>query len=478
MLTLLFSLAIADALAPAPAAEPGRPINLVFILTDNQGAWTLGCYGNPDIRTPHIDRLATEGVRFTRALSSNPVCSPTRATYLTGLIPSQHGIHSYLGGEQPSAQMGPDAYDTIREFTTLPKVLKQAGYVCGLSGKWHLGASLTPQEGFTSWITMPMGHTREFYDQEVIENGRVRIEPEYLTQLWTEHAVRFIEHNKDRPFFLYLAYNGPYSLGTLLLNPARNRHRAYYDDKLMLSFPRDTVHPWQFNNREYVGNVVSMRRVAAETSGVDDGVGEVMATLERLGLDENTLVVYAGDQGLMGGQNGFWGMGDHTRPIGAHELMMHVPLIFRHPGRIPAGKTSNLFVSNYDFLPTVLDYLGLGRERPAKSPGRDYSGALGGESIAWDNVVFYEMENTRAIRTETWKYVARFPEGPFELYDMKTDPHERFNLFGQPRLEPIKEKLARQLDAFFARHADAQYDLWKGGRSKARIHSSFERPRG
>ena len=105
------------------AAPAKPPINVVFILTDNQGAWTLGCYGNRDIRTPHIDRLAANGVRFTRAYSSNPVCSPTRATYLTGLIPSQHGVHCFLGQEKPSAQMGDGAYDVIREFPSLPKIL-------------------------------------------------------------------------------------------------------------------------------------------------------------------------------------------------------------------------------------------------------------------------------------------------------------------------------------------------------------------
>lgn len=441
--------------------------NVVFILTDNHGAWTLGCYGNPDIRTPNLDRLAAEGIRFTRALSSNPVCSPTRATFLTGLIPSQHGVHSFLGGERPNAQMGPDAYCTIGEFVTLPKVLKEAGYTCGLTGKWHLGANLTPQEGFSYWVTMPYGGTREFYDAEVIENGEVRIEPKYLTDFWTEHAIRFIEQNQDRPFFLYLPYNGPYVLGRLLLNLAYNRHARYYADKDLLSFPRDRMHPWQYNNKEYLNNPVSIRRAAAEVSGIDDGVGAVLETLRRLGLEDNTLVIFAGDQGWMGGQNGLWGMGDHTRPIGAHDLMMQIPLIIRHPGRIPAGQTSDILVSNYDLLPTILNYLGMGDKSPQQSPGRDFSPVLVGRELAWENVMFYEMENTRAIRTDDWKYVARHPVGPFELYDIKTDPQERFNLYGQPVHAEKQNELASQLDAFFKKYADPEYDLWDGGRSKA-----------
>jgi arylsulfatase A-like enzyme len=468
-MTGTFRLGIALALLVAftgDVAAEVRP-NVVFILTDNQGAWTLGCYGNKDIRTPHIDRLASEGVRFTRAMSSNPVCSPTRATYLTGLIPSQHGVHSYLGGEKPNAQIGPDAYCTIREFASLPKILKEAGYVCGLSGKWHLGANLTPQEGFADWITMPAGHTREFYDQEVIENGKIRKEPKYLTDLWTEHAVSFIDKNKDRPFFLYLAYNGPYGLGGLLNNPGRNRHVGYYADRPLLSFPRDAMHPWQFNNKQFLNNPVSIRRVATETSGVDDGVGSVMAALKKHGLDDNTLVIYAGDQGWMGGQNGLWGMGDHTRPTMVHDLMMQVPLIFRHTGRIPAGKTSDLLVSNYDFLPSALSYLDLKEKSPKASPGRDYSPVLAGKPVEWDNVVYSEMENTRSIRTDDWKYVARRPSGPYELYDMKADPRERVNLYGQPVHAAKQKDLAARLDRFFAQYADPQYDIWKGGRSKA-----------
>lgn len=457
----LFAFAI-----PSAASAASKP-NLVFILTDNQGAWTLGCYGNPDIRTPHVDRLAKEGIRFTRALSSNAVCSPTRATFLTGLIPSQHGVHCFL---DPKYMMGPQAYNTLAEFTTLTEVLRDAGYVCGLSGKWHLGDNMRPAKGFSFWITKPDGSTSEFYNQPIIEDGKLRLEEGYTTELWTRKGIEFIEKNRNKPFCLMLAYNGPYVLGKLMLNPSRNRHAPYYRGKHFASFPVDAMHPWQHDNKQFHNKQVAMERTACEVSGVDDGVGEVLAALDRLGLAENTLVAYTSDQGWMGGQNGIWGMGDHTRPIGAHELMMQIPLIFRHPGKIPAGQTSDRIVSNYDFLPSVLGHMGLGDKMPAKpkSPGRDFSPILRGEKIAWDDVMVYEMETTRAIRTAQWKYVARFPAGPYELYDVQTDPQERFNLFGQPGLEATQAQLAKRLDDFFATYADPQYDLWKGGRSKAR----------
>lgn len=469
-LRLLFALQFAFLLTAEAAAK--KP-NVVFILTDNQGAWTLGCYGNPDIRTPHIDRLAAEGIRFDRALSSNPVCSPTRATFLTGLIPSQHGVHCFL---DPKYMMGPEAYNTLDEFDTLGEILRDAGYTCGLSGKWHLGDNLKPSEGFSFWVTKPDGSTKEFTNQQIIENGEVHEVAEYTTGYFTKRGVEFIEENKDQPFCLFLAYNGPYCLGPLLLNESPNRHAAYYADKDLLSFPRDSMHPWQFNNTDYFNNPVSMRRVASEVSGVDDGVGEIMATLDRLGLAEDTVVIYAADQGWMGGQNGLWGMGDHTRPFGAHDLMMQIPLIFRHPAAIPKGQSSDLLVSNYDFLTSLLSHLGLADQmaQSPKSPGRDFSPALQGKPVPWaqDNAVFYEFENTRAIRAEKWKYVHRHPDGPHELYDMEADPHERFNLYGQPGTAEATAQTKARLDAFFDTHADPKYDVWRGGTSKATLLST------
>jgi arylsulfatase A-like enzyme len=458
----------ADAAAPAP-----RRTNVVFILTDNQAAWTLGCYGNPDIRTPNIDRLAAEGTLFTRCFSSNAVCSPTRATYLTGLLPSQHGIHSYLraGGDQT----GLNAHCTIAEFRSLPQILSDAGYVCGLSGKWHLGGNLTPQVGFTDWVTMPGGHTTTFYNADVIENGKVRKEPGYLTDFWTDHGVKFIERNKDRPFFLFLAYNGPYGLTPRMRQPARNAHAAYYADKELKSFPRAEANPWARQYKQYLNDVAAMRHYASEISGVDDGVGRVMDALRKNGLDERTLVVFAADQGLCAGQHGIWGMGDHTRPLSAFDDMIHVPLIWRHAGEaVRAGKRSDLLVSNYDFLPTVLDYLGLTDKTPTKPPlpGHSYAAALRGDDAGakWGGAVFFEFENVRAIRTASWKLVHRFPDGPEELYDLAADPGEATNLAGRAEHAPRQSELSKRLGEFFDRYADPKYDLSRGGTSKTPLH--------
>ena len=455
---------------PATAKQKVRRPNLVVIMTDNQGAWTLGCYGNRDIHTPNIDRLAREGMLFSRAFASNAVCSPTRATFLTGLIPSQHGVHCYLRANE--AQMGPDAYCTIKEFPTLPKTLAAAGYTCGLVGKWHLGANLRPQEGFTSWVTTPHGHTSTFYGARVIEDGEVRKEKGYLTDFWTARAVHFIQKNKDRPLFLFLTYNGPYGLGKPLEKAARNRHAAYYADKLLPSFPRrEQPHPWQagHGNRKYVNDLRAMRRYAAEVSGVDDGVGRVLDALKRLGLENDTLVVFTADQGWGGGQNGIWGMGDHTRPLHAYDATMHVPLIFRHVGSIRAGETCERMVCNYDIMPTLLSYLGLegGTGRKPASPGRNFAPFLHGRTAPWEDVIFYEFENTRCIRTAEWKYVRRHPAGPHELYDLKNDPRESSNLLDDPAHAATRKTLRARLDEFFARHAEAKYDLWRGGKSKA-----------
>lgn len=446
-----------------PALAQGRRPNVVFILTDNHGAWSLGCYGNRDVRTPNIDRLASEGMLFSRAFAVNAVCSPTRASLLTGLMPSQHGVHTYLGAGEP--QIGPNAYCTISEFATLPKLLTRAGYVAGLSGKWHLGGNLRPQEGFTSWVTKPHGHSLGFYDQEVIEDGRIRKEPAYLTDFWTDHAVGFLERHHRDPFFLMLAYNGPYGLGTAMKEPIRNRHAAYYARREMASMPMDAPHPWNHNYSTWMNDIEVRRKYAAEISGIDDGVGRLMQTLRRLNLDDNTVVIFTADQGLAGGHSGFWGMGDHSRPLTAFDWTTWVPLIYRHPGRILPGKRSDRLTSSLDLLPTVAAWTGV--DAPAGLPGRSLAPLLEEKSVDWDDTVFFEFENVRSIRTAEWKYIERIHQRPDELYDLRKDPGERMNLAARPEFSAVREGLQKRLHTFFDRYADRKWDLWKGGKSKA-----------
>ena len=446
-------------------AAPKRRPNVVLIMTDNEGAWTLGCYGNRDIKTPNIDRMAAEGALFTRAFCNNAVCSPTRASYLTGLMPSQHGVHKYIDNK---LMLGGEAYSTIAEFDSLPQILAESGYTCGLVGKWHLGDHMKPQEGFTHWVAKPEGHTSDFHNQHVIENGEIHDIPGHQTPYWTKRACEFIEDNQSAPFFLFLAYNGPYGLGKSMLEAPDNPHSADYAGKELACFPRAAPHPWLVNNRDMINNPTSMRVYASELSTVDDGVGEVLATLAWLGLDDNTLVVFTADQGWSGGHGGFWGMGDHTRPLTAYDPMMHIPLIYRQPGHVHAGLRIDHMVSNYDFMPSVLTWLGLEDKMPLEpeSPGRNYAPSLQGNAIPWDDVVFYEFENLRCIRTAEWKYIERFSDEPDELFHLSHDPRERHNLCDAPEHEAKKIELRNRVHAFFDQYADPKYDLWHGGSAK------------
>ncbi len=452
------------------AAKAEAPRNLVVIITDNQGQWTLGCYGNRDIATPNIDGLAAGGTLFTRAFANNAVCSPTRATFLTGLMPSGHGVHCYLGAK--GIQVGPGARNALEGLRTLPEILSARGYECGLVGKWHLGENLRPQEGFTTWVTMPHGATSTFHGAEVIEDGAIRKEPQYLTEFWTRRAVEFLERPREKPFFLFLAFNGPYGLGKSMLEEPRNRHADRYAGEPPACFPHEPMHPWLRATTNLFESPTARRRYASEISGVDDGVGEVLGALKRLGLEGRTTVLFTADQGLACGQHGLWGMGDHTRPLSAYEWTMRVPLIWRHPDQIPAGRKIDLMVSHCDALPTILDWLGFSDDLPRDPPrpGRSFAAALrGGATPAWDNTIFFEFENVRAIRTDRWKYIERIHEGPVELYDIMADPDERHNLAADPAQNAPMSQLRERMSAFFGRYADPRWDLWKGGRSKSNL---------
>jgi arylsulfatase A-like enzyme len=211
-----------------------------------------------------------------------------------------------------------------------------------------------------------------------------------------------------------------------------------------------------------------MRSYAAAVSGVDDGVGAILRTLDDLELAENTLVVLTADHGLCAGHHGMWGMGDHSRPRHMFQENLRVPLIFRHPARMPAGAVVQSMTCNYDFLPSMLAYLGLeALHDDHPRPGASFAPALLGEKPQQPEAVFHEYETVRAVQTPDWKLVRRHPDGPHELYHLRSDPGERLNLIHDAGCREISTEMAARLDKFFERYAVPSYDLWREGKSKA-----------
>lgn len=477
-----FALLAAVATA-APARTAHRP-NVLLILTDNQSPSLIGAYGNAEIRTPNIDRLAAQGTLFTRAFATSGVCSPARATLLTGLIPSRTGVHNGL----PERFAVPD-YSAIEEFRNLPQTLADAGYVTGLVGKYHLGAHEKPQLGFDTWVTFSGGHTESFIRQTVVDSGRTFEVAEtglHLTDFWTRRAVEFLTaQTKARPFFLMLSYNGPYVLPPTVLDPPATRHAAWYEahpprpvgapvhpylEAFARSFP-DNI-PLRGGNVgraaiESLTNPRALINVASEVSMVDDGVGQVLAALEAAGLARDTVVIFASDQGSAWGQHGLWGNSSWGTPYPAYNANMQIPLVVRHPGRVPAGRRSDHAINGFDLLPTLLDYLGLADRTIANTPGRSHAGLFRGGRGGQEQPVFFEYLTTRVIQTREWKYIKRFLAAPDELYDLVRDPGETRNLADEPARSAVVRELDARLTGFFEHYADPRWDVWRGGTAKA-----------
>ncbi|MCP4048373.1 MAG: sulfatase-like hydrolase/transferase [Gammaproteobacteria bacterium] len=478
LLLLIFSTLAAEAKDTQP--------NILFIVADNQPASILSAYGNPDVRTPNIDRLANEGLRFTRAYAVHGMCSPTRATLLTGLLPSQHGVQDWLDDEEMSSW--PDDWNAIREYRTLPHTLKNRGYQTSLIGKWHLGQPQPPGELFDYWVTFNLGHTVDFWDNEINDNSRkYKLEDQHSVDFFSDKAVAYLEsYDHQKPFFLMVTYNGPYMNPPTNLGAARNRHYASYENKEFPSFPRNRVNEtvleeamvpdpeeWYLNLARMHNDPETMANAASQNTLVDDGVGRLLEALKANGLAENTLIIYTSDQGNFFGQHGLWGHTDFSFPASMYETAMNIPLIAHYPGVIEKDQTSDLFIGQYDLMPTILEMAGISVEIP-NSPGRSFAEHLKGEALkSWGDAVYMDQEATRVIRTRQYSYWKRMKgTGQHKLYDMQKDPGQEHNLFGKHEYAEVVSELDRRLTQFFNTWTNAEYDLWRGGTVKGSTEST------
>ncbi|MEF3302567.1 sulfatase-like hydrolase/transferase [Paenibacillus sp. GYB003] len=448
--------------------QRGQKPNIVFILSDDQGAWAMGCAGNGEIATPNLDRLAREGMRFDNFFCASPVCSPARASLMTGKIPSQHGVHDWIR----EGNIGDSAIRYLEGHPTFVETLARDGYVCGLSGKWHLGDNRTPAPGFSFWYAHQTGGS-PYYNAPMVRDGKPYIEPGYVTDVITDEALRFLEAQDggSRPFYLSVNYTAPHS-------PWIGNHPEefvrLYDDCPFASCPQEPKHPWTIPNAPWGDDTrANLQGYFAAVTAMDRQIGRILDRLERMGARGDTLVVFMSDNGFSCGRHGFWGKGNGTFPQNMYDSSVKVPALFSHPGRIPQNVVSDALLSAYDFMPTILEYVGLSdvgdskaerpeaqEERAAALPGKSFFPLLVGRpcDVRDDVVVYDEYGPVRMVRSKEWKYVHRYPYGPHELYDLAGDPGETRNLIDDPLHAETVRRLKAKLDDWFARFADPAVD--------------------
>jgi len=443
----------------------GKNPNVIFILADDHGSWAMNCAGNGELETPALDGLAAEGVRFENFFCTSPVCSPARASLLTGRIPSMHGIHDYLSGGDSISPVGP-RHELVEYLEGMPgytDYLDREGYFCGISGKWHMGNCYRPQKGFKYW-NLVLGC---YYNHREVRNGKEYPGPEYSTDVITRNALNFLEEakNRDVPFYLGINYIAPHSPWTREHHPHETFDR-YYENCPFRSVPGKKSPPeWVERLNIPVKDEETRRSFLSgyftAITEMDRNIGRVIRWLEDNNLREDTLVVFMSDNGMSMGHHGLFGKGNASFPLNMFDHAVKVPCIFSHPGRIPGGRVEASLLSQYDFMPTLLDYLGIGGQNGEILPGRSFLPVLENESGAEGKefvVVFDEYGPVRMARTKEWKYIHRYPYGPHELYDIKNDPLETENLAGAEGFQGIENDMRGLLRDWFSRYADPDVD--------------------
>ena len=435
-----------------------RP-NILFILTDDQGPWALSCAGNNDIITPNLDALAASGTRFENFFCTSPVCSPARASLLTGKIPSQHGVLDWIR----EGNDGEECINYLSGHAGYTEFLHAVGYTCGLSGKWHLGCSQVPQMGMSHWYAHQKG-SDHYYNAPMYRNGFLEHDPGYVTDLITDDAVGFMKarRNDDGPFYCGVHYTAPHGPWGPEDHP--EEVRALYAECEFSSCPREPFHPlaaYRFDEANFRECLIGY---FSAVTAMDTGVGRLIACLDELGIRDDTLVFFVSDNGFNCGHHGIWGKGNGTLQPNMFDTSVKVPAIASHPGVIPAGVVSDAMISGYDFMPTLLDYVGIDTPRDSALPGASRSSeflGLGGGDDDGDVVVFDEYGAVRMIRTPEWKYVHRCGAPGDELYDLRRDSGERQNLVDERSTKATTGELHGRLEQWFERYVDPALDASK-----------------
>ncbi len=453
----LLSVCMAGAL---PSRRDRKP-NIIFIMADDLGYGELGCYGNTFNETPHLDQLAREGVRFTDAYAAAPVCSPTRASIMTGLYPVRTGITTWL---PPSTET--DRYLEPEKYVTVNEALTAAGYHTGLIGKWHLDTDFQANPGSPvrhGWHEVVGTETEYiamgdyFYPYQKISTFTEGAPDEFLTDRLFAEADGFIDRNKDRPFLLYLA---PYAVHDKLDAP-RDRVEKYkrkYDAK---HGDGQADRTWPQPENWMKKGKPDNPWLAAMLEAIDRGVGSLREQLKRLDLERDTYLVFFSDNG---GAGNVANNGPLRGAKGSHyEGGIRVPMIIARPGTIPAGGTCSTPASSIDFYPTFCAWAGAPLPEGRTLDGLDLSPTLQGGGLDRDRLFWHyaELDGGRgksAVRMGRYKYHESM-DGTMELYDLQADPAESTNLLEEL---PQKAEQMRQILRNWRRQAGGRLEAFDG----------------
>lgn len=420
------------------AQEIQKQPNIIFILADDLGRNDLSCYGNQFNETPNIDNLAKSGVKFNQAYAACPVCSPTRASILTGKYPARLQLTNFVGGDRtdPKSPVLPAHWKQFlgAEETTIAEILKNAGYATGMVGKWHLGnkdVEAPWNQGFDYSRVIGKNGLDYYnysifldsYKKEFTDNGTA-----YMTDKLTDYGVEFIKANKEKPFFLYMAYSAPH----VLLVPRADKLRKYF-----IKYPKF--------ERKYNPNY------AAVIESLDDGVGNIMKTLKEQGLLENTLVVFTSDNGALGLDE----LGpaptvnDPLRKWKGHiyEGGTAIPSIVSWPGKVMPGSISERYFSTIDYLPTLAKVAGV-TQLPNNIDGQSILPELlnPSKNLIQTNPIFWHYPHfsnqlgrpAGSVRVGDFKLVENYENGKLELYNLKNDIGETTNLSSKMKSKTLQ----------------------------------------
>jgi arylsulfatase A-like enzyme len=439
----------------AYGTESRRRPNVIYIMADDHASHALSCYGSRINKTPNLDRIARQGMRFANCFVTNSLCGPSRATLLTGK-------YSHINGYTVNERL----FDGSQE--TFPKLLQKAGYQTAMVGKWHLGSDPT---GFDYWNILPGQGV--YLDPQFIEMGVKKQVKGYVTDIITDMAVDYLKRcDKTKPFCLLYHHKAPHRSwvpdakhADLYENerlpipatfdddyatratPAREQQMTIERDLNKTDLKQDpppglsghALKEWKYQRfiKDYVRVIAS----------IDDNVGRLLDYLEASGLAKSTIVIYTSDNGFFLGDHGWF----DKRFM--YEESLRVPLLVRYPGMIRPGSVSRAFVSNADFASTFLDYAGV--PIPGDMQGRSLRPILEGrEPGSWRKSLYYHYYEFPqphhvyphiGVRTERYKLVYYYTIKEWELFDLKKDPHELKNLYNDPAHAQIRDQLTAEL---------------------------------